>query len=141
MPARLHEQDALRLKKLEEEFQELKRHLTDAGGARLVVASLAPEPYDVLAEIPVWVRPEEGSYVASFVDANVNASGETVNDAVGNLKDMMVALLESLGSLPKAQFGKRPSPTAGGASGFHPQEGLRLRPQQRLSLTPTPAAS
>ena len=61
MPARLHEQDALRLKKLEEEFQELKRHLTDAGGARLVVASLAPEPYDVLAEIPVWVRPEEAS--------------------------------------------------------------------------------
>ena len=38
----------------------------------------------------------------------------------------MVALLESLGSLPEAAFGKRPSPTAGGASGFHPQEGLRL---------------
>ena len=57
MPARLHEQDALRLKKLEEELQELKRRLTDSG-ARLVVASLAPEPYDVIAEIPVWVRPK-----------------------------------------------------------------------------------
>ena len=108
MPARLHEQDALRLKKLEEELQELKRRLTDSG-ARLVVASLAPEPYDVIAEIPVWVRPEGESYVASFVDANVNASGETVNDAVGNLKDMMVALLESLGSLPKKRLGKGPA--------------------------------
>jgi predicted RNase H-like HicB family nuclease len=109
MPARLHEKDALRLNKLEAEVQELKRRLTDAGGVHLVVATLAPAPYEVIKEIPVWVRPEGDSYVASFVDANVNASGETVNDAVDNLKDMMTALLKSLGSLPKACLGKGPA--------------------------------
>jgi predicted RNase H-like HicB family nuclease len=109
MQARLHEQNALRLKKLEEEVENLKRRMTDAAGARLVVATLAPAPYEVVKEIPVWVRPDEESYVASFVDANVNASGETVNDAVDNLKDMMTALLESLGALPKRRLGKGPS--------------------------------
>jgi predicted RNase H-like HicB family nuclease len=109
MSARLHEQDALRLKKLEEEVQDLKRRLADVHTAHLVVATLVPAPYEVIKEIPVWVRPEEDSYVASFVDANVNASGETVNDAVDNLKDMMAALLESLGSLPKGRLGKGPA--------------------------------
>ena len=109
MPARLQEQDALRLQKLEEEVQDLKRRLTDAAGARLVVATLAPAPYEVIQEIPVWVRPEDDSYVASFVDGNVNASGETVNDAVDNLKDVMTALLESLGSLSKRRLGKGPA--------------------------------
>ena len=108
MPARLHEQDALRLKKLEEELQDLKRRLTD-----LRCPSRRSEPG------PRTLRrnrgdsgvgaPEGESYVASFVDANVNASGETVNDAVDNLKDMMVALLESLGSLPKKRLGKGPA--------------------------------
>jgi hypothetical protein len=39
--------------------------------------SATPELYRVKKPIPVVVRPHDGTFLASFLDANVNASGET----------------------------------------------------------------
>jgi predicted RNase H-like HicB family nuclease len=47
--------------------------------------------------------------VASLVDANVNASGDTIQDAVAHLKDLMVALFERLSEEPKSKPGKGPA--------------------------------
>ena len=47
--------------------------------------------------------------VATFFDANINASGETPQDAIANLKDMLIALYERLGKEPRRNLGKGPS--------------------------------
>ena len=60
------------------------------------IATLAPEPFDLCKEITVVVQQDGDSYVATFFDANINASGNTQVDAVANLKDMLIALFVSL---------------------------------------------
>jgi len=71
------------------------------------IATLAPEPYDLLREIMVVVQPDDDSFVATFFDANINASGNTQVDAVANLKDTMIATFEALEREPK--LGKGPA--------------------------------
>ena len=54
--------------------------------------TLEPEPYELVQTVPVVVQRVDDQFVASFFDANINASGETQQDAVANLKDVMLAL-------------------------------------------------
>jgi len=67
-----------------------------------------PEPFEVTGGIRALVRQDKDSFVATFVDANIGASGETQNDAVANLKDMMVALFGRL-SKEEGRLGKEPA--------------------------------
>src|ERR1700757_5007489 len=46
------------------------------------VTTLDPEPFELAREIQVVVQPDDDSFVATFFDANINASGETQQDAV-----------------------------------------------------------
>lgn len=55
------------------------------------IASLAPHPFQVLQPIYVVIRKDDEAYVASFADANVNASGETEQEAYEILKDSLVS--------------------------------------------------
>ncbi len=55
---------------------------------------LAPASVVLLRPIPVTVQQEDGVYAASFEDANVNASGETLNDALDMLKEMIAFTYE-----------------------------------------------
>ena len=80
--------------------------MATAQATDLILATFDPQPYELIQKIPVRVRPVEDSFVATFVDANVNASGETAQDAVENLKDLMAALFETLGALPKERRAK-----------------------------------
>jgi predicted RNase H-like HicB family nuclease len=73
------------------------------------IETLEPEPYELVRPVHVVVQPEEDSYVATFFDANVNASGETQQDAVANLKDMLVTLFERLEKEPRTNLGKGPA--------------------------------
>ena len=56
----------------------------------LMLTDLAPARLVLLRSIPVSVQQDDGAYLASFEDANVNASGETLNDALDMLKEMIV---------------------------------------------------
>jgi hypothetical protein len=101
---------ATRLDRLEREIKALKRQLERQSESFLVsIASLAPAPYLLRQEVFILVRPCDGSYVASLVDANINSSGETVAQAVANVKDMMIRLYERLGAEPKNKLGKGPA--------------------------------
>jgi hypothetical protein len=66
---------------------------------------MAPRKCALLKQIPVVVQGSGDAFVASFVDANINASGCTETDAVDHLKDMLLARLEYLSGLPEKALG------------------------------------
>jgi len=55
------------------------------------IQDLEPSPVEVKQPIFAVVHEEDGVFVASFVDANMNASGETQLDAVEMLKDVIAS--------------------------------------------------
>src|SRR5712691_10753840 len=103
------EQSSDRVAKLEREIRELKEYISESRPIIVPISVLDPEPYELTREISVVVQPHDDSYVATFFDANINASGETQQTAVANLKDMMVGIYERLQKEPKAKLGKWPT--------------------------------
>jgi len=101
-------EDSLRLQRLHEEVHSLKQQLQDARSCSAIIASLAPEPFTLKKSLPILIRHDGDSYIATFVDANINASGDTLPNAVDNLKDMLIALFRRLSQEPKSSLGKRP---------------------------------
>jgi hypothetical protein len=75
------------------------------------VVSLAPKPFVVLKNIPILVEPrnradsDELEYVARFVEANVGSCGETVEEAIQNVKDRLVLKFSVLSGMPAATLG------------------------------------
>lgn len=99
-----------RLTQLEEEIEVLKRQLAKGSKAMLIpMESLEPESYELTRKVTILVLPDDDSWIATLVDANINASGETIAAAVANLKDMMIELFESLRKEPKRKLGKQPA--------------------------------
>lgn len=72
------------------------------------IASLAPEPYEVIKPLYVVVRAEGDQYIASFFDTNLSASGDTRTEAVDNLKDIVIATVEMLGEMDEGNLGPVP---------------------------------
>ena len=75
------------------------------------IQSLEPSPVEVTQAILAVVRGEDGAFIASFLDANINASGETQLDAVEMLKDVIASSFQLfvskesvLGEEPKRQL-------------------------------------
>ena len=58
------------------------------------VSTFAPEPFEVFREFSIVVQPEEDSYVAMLFDANISSSGETQEEAVANLKDLILMIFK-----------------------------------------------
>jgi dCTP deaminase len=80
---------------------ELVKRLNDGAGEQAppplsLYINTLDEPYEVVQPIPVVVRRSKDSYIAAFFDGNVHASGETDQEAVDNLRDVLVLTLESL---------------------------------------------
>jgi predicted RNase H-like HicB family nuclease len=65
------------------------------------IHTFAPEPYAVKKPIPIVIRPHDGEFLASFLDANVNASGETEQEAFGAVKSLILDMFEHLHRQPK----------------------------------------
>jgi hypothetical protein len=84
--------------------EELERHQPTT----VPIQSLAPEPYEVVRRIDALVRRSGDSFVASFADANIGASGDTFEEALENLKDMLVVSCEMLYSLSDERLGPEP---------------------------------
>lgn len=103
------ERAAFPLNKLERKVMLLARKLDRLTPMVAFISSFAPEPFKVLEPIPVTIRPVDRGFVASFLDANINASGETRHGAFVNVKDLMIAIFERLGKEPKHRLGKGPA--------------------------------
>ena len=84
-------------------------HLTSAGTFVIPIETFDPEPFELRRPVSVVIHPSGDSFVASLFDANINASGQTAQDAVANLKDLILALYIRLGKEPKEKLGQGPA--------------------------------
>jgi predicted RNase H-like HicB family nuclease len=73
------------------------------------LTSLAPEPLQMLLNIPATIEGDGEDFTATFSEANVSASGETEADAIANLKESLVSTFEFLESLPENERGPLPT--------------------------------
>lgn len=83
--------------------------LERVGCGTMCIHSLAPEPHILKQPIPASVRLSDDAYIASFYDANLAASGDTPEEAVMNLKDVIIAAYETLSELKQEQLDPGPS--------------------------------
>ncbi|MBI4468209.1 MAG: hypothetical protein HY650_02695 [Acidobacteria bacterium] len=93
---------------------ELLRGLKDLAAARATsvvvpITTLTPEPFALVRHIPAVVQVVDNGFVATFFDANISASGETQEEAVTNLKSLLIDILEDLAAEPSERLGPEPS--------------------------------
>src|SRR5258708_37245256 len=100
--------DTVRIQKLERDVEELKKQITQRQFVAVSVASLDPEPFELIKAMPVVVQPSEDEYIATFFDANINASGCTETDAVASLKELMLAVFDRLSAMESEKLGPGP---------------------------------
>lgn len=72
------------------------------------VTTFAPEPFEVICPFSVVIQPSGDDFVATFFDANINASGETQEEAFAALKDVLLTTYQLLRRMPEAQLGPGP---------------------------------
>jgi hypothetical protein len=88
-----------RLEEIEAQVQTLQARVAELERPRSVIVpitTLAPEPFELTKPIQAVVEAHDGDYIASFYDANVNASGCNEQEAIENLKDLLVSRFEYL---------------------------------------------
>jgi hypothetical protein len=93
--------ERVRLDKLEHDLAILQmqcNELRDGQSVVVPVETLAPEPFLLTRHFQVVVRPCGGDYQATFFDANIGTMGDTAEEAVQNLKALIIDTLECLES-------------------------------------------
>ncbi len=88
-----------RIASLEHDVTELKRQvglLRDSQSVVVPIAALEPEPFNLLRDIPVVVQSTDDGFLATFFDANIGMTGDTREEAVANLKVLLVDVFDEL---------------------------------------------
>jgi hypothetical protein len=73
------------------------------------LTTLVPGPFRMTQQIPVTIEGDGEDFTASFVEANVSASGETEADAIANFKDSLLLSYDVLERTPSSQLGPLPA--------------------------------
>lgn len=76
--------------------------------AVIPIATLVPEPYELTKDIPAVLQPADDGFIATFFDANISTSGDTEEEAVSNLRSLIVDIFEYLESEPMKALGPEP---------------------------------
>ncbi|MGA2863667.1 MAG: hypothetical protein ABSF95_04180 [Verrucomicrobiota bacterium] len=90
-------------------FETRLRRLESSQTTIIPIDSFTPEPYDLLKTILASVRYVEGSFSASWFDANIHSSGDNEEDAVSNLKSLILDFFDRLSNEPKERLGPEPA--------------------------------
>jgi hypothetical protein len=72
------------------------------------ITTFAPEPYELLRPLSIVIEGRTGGFIASFVEANINASGETEHEAINMVKDTILMAYERLASKDDETLGPGP---------------------------------
>ena len=106
----VRQREHARLESIEGQLRSLAAKIEDLPKQlRVPITSLAPEAFELLKPIEVVIQcVDEEDYVASFFDANVNASGCNPNNAFANLVETIVSRFDTLDKLPPEKLGKGP---------------------------------
>ena len=73
------------------------------------ITTLAPEPYEILRDIPAVVEPAGDGFIATFFDGNISTSGDTEVEAVSNLRSLILDIFEYLDGEPAGSLGPEPA--------------------------------
>ncbi len=73
------------------------------------ISTLAPHPFTLLRDIPCLIQPADSGFLASFFDANISASGDTQQEALENLKSLLIDIYDDLVSEPPEKLGPEPA--------------------------------
>jgi hypothetical protein len=101
----------LRFSLLETAIRELKSQLNalDAARTRIVpINTFVPEKYDLLKPILVSVQAVEDEFEAGWFDANIHTSGENEEEAVSNLKNLILDYFDSFSKESCEKLGPEP---------------------------------
>lgn len=72
------------------------------------ISTVAQDGIEVRKSIPVMIRPVQGgSFIASFVDAGISFSGDTILTAVHNLQKAIADSFEMLVDMHDDQLGPK----------------------------------
>ena len=82
--------------------------LAKAASIVVPITTLVPALYDLVRDISVVVQPVDRGFTATFFDANISTSGETQEEAVENLKSLIVDIFEDLEAEPPEKLGPEP---------------------------------
>jgi len=92
------------------EIRELRSAIAQRSEAVVVpIATMAPEPYRVLRDIPAVLEPADDGFIATFFDANISTSGDTAEEAVSNLRSLILDVFDYLSSEPLNSLGPEPA--------------------------------
>jgi hypothetical protein len=101
-----------RLKTLEKAILELRyavRRLEERRTIHVPVETLAPDTLVLLKPITIVVQPDDDQFIATFFDANINASGDTQVEAVDNLKATVCSQFRRFSELGEDRLGPGPA--------------------------------
>ena len=72
------------------------------------IETFDPEPYEILKTFSAVIQQHEEEYVAYYFDANLSATGDTKEEAIYNLKDILIATFDLLSSHDESELGLGP---------------------------------
>jgi predicted RNase H-like HicB family nuclease len=75
---------------------------------KVAITSFAPESYSLVRPVEVLIEPVGDSFVASFFDANISTSGDDPQEALDNLKDLILDVYDSLRMESSKRLGPEP---------------------------------
>jgi len=73
------------------------------------ITTLSPKPYQLLRDIPVIVQPVGDEFIATFFDANIGTAGDTQEEAVSNVRSLILDTFEYFESEPPEALGLEPT--------------------------------
>lgn len=105
-----------RIAKLETEVKDLKaikRQATQdclpvSRSLAIPISTFAPEPYELSNPIQILIQYSNETFTASFLDANVNASGDTEAEALEEIKYSILNMFDRLVGLDDSKLGPGP---------------------------------
>jgi dCTP deaminase len=69
---------------------------------------LEPGRYELTRDIPVVLRPSDDGFTATYFDANIATGGDTEEEALDNLRSLIIDTFELLESQPSENLGPEP---------------------------------
>jgi hypothetical protein len=73
------------------------------------INTFAPEPYELLKTFFVSVHSIEGGFHAGWFDANIHTTGDNEEEAISNLKSLILDFFDSFSNEPPEKLGPEPT--------------------------------
>lgn len=100
-----------KINSVSQQIAELKQEISRLQSLRAYVVPLTTlsSRFQLTRPVPVTIEGDGETFTATFVEANLSASGETESDAVANFKDSLLSTYQVLEAMPPDKLGPLPA--------------------------------